>query len=375
MLAQLQGDYAEAERRYHQSLAIREQLSNQDGIASTLSQLGILHTDIARPVEAIAYHLRALTIRLAIGAPQVGIDLTRLHRLRTVLGERAFAETARQYLNDDAYANLSALLEQLPSLGLPTSDPTLDQVLHISTLDVARVSDASVPVPALCGKYWVPFDDPLLPTCPECEAIIDANLDFAAVDMDSQPDRTETIGRPLHGLYAEDRRQASGASAIDPLGGVRLTDVVATAIHSALNSCTEKELLDTCAILLSLMEADAASNWDRINLYFPARLSEARRGLFPDPPLGIGGRLKGTLLTVSCARALRTASRISLQFSLSPMPTGVLALGLAANVDSGACRALGIVNPSEQDELIRLIQEDLLQVHLGGLNLSDLDMP
>ncbi len=376
MLAQLQGDYAEAERRYHQSLTIKGRLGNQDGIASTLSQLGILHTDTARPAEAIAYHLHALNIRLAIGAHKVGIDLTRLHRLRAVHGERAFAQIARQVLdNETAYANLSALLEHLPSLGLLPSDSTPGQVLHISTLDVARVTDAGVPVPALCGKYWVPFDDPLLPTCPECEAIIDANLDFAAVDMDSQPDRTETIGRPLHGLYAEDRRHASGESAVDPLGGVGVADVVATAIHSALNSCIEKELLGTCAILLSLMEADAASNWNRINLYFPPRLGEAKRGLFPDPPLGTGGQLKGTSLTVSGARALRTAARISLQFNLSPMPAGVLLLGLVANLDSGACRALGIVNASEQDEMIRLIQEDLLQVHLGGLNLSDLDTP
>ncbi|WP_327004840.1 tetratricopeptide repeat protein [Dactylosporangium sp. NBC_01737] len=111
ILAQLRGDYTEAERRYQQSLTIEQQLGNQAGIATSYAQLGNLHATTGDPSEAIQLHVQALSIRLAIGLPQAANNITRLTELRERTGHAAFAEAARQTLDDASYTNLIALLD------------------------------------------------------------------------------------------------------------------------------------------------------------------------------------------------------------------------------------------------------------------------
>jgi tetratricopeptide (TPR) repeat protein len=112
ILAQLRGDYLEAERRYQQSLTIEERLGNQAGMATSYSQLGILHAATGNPTNAIAYNIRALIIRLNIGAPQSINDLERLRQLRTTLGSTAFAQAAQQQLDENSYDILRALFDK-----------------------------------------------------------------------------------------------------------------------------------------------------------------------------------------------------------------------------------------------------------------------
>ncbi|WP_369077315.1 tetratricopeptide repeat protein, partial [Paractinoplanes hotanensis] len=45
MRIQARGDYAEAERRYQQSLTIKEELGNRAGMANSYHQLGMLAQD------------------------------------------------------------------------------------------------------------------------------------------------------------------------------------------------------------------------------------------------------------------------------------------------------------------------------------------
>jgi Tetratricopeptide repeat len=60
MIAQLRGNYAQAEQRYQASLAIVEELGDRAGIASTTSQLGVLRTVQGRPAEGVRHNVSAL---------------------------------------------------------------------------------------------------------------------------------------------------------------------------------------------------------------------------------------------------------------------------------------------------------------------------
>ena len=111
MLAQLRGDYEEAERRYRQSLEIKERLGDQAGAASTLSQTGLLQSASGRPDAAVLPHVRALSIRLGLGAHQAQIDIRALQRLRTQLGDAPLIETLRNVLDETSQANLMTLLD------------------------------------------------------------------------------------------------------------------------------------------------------------------------------------------------------------------------------------------------------------------------
>jgi tetratricopeptide (TPR) repeat protein len=91
MLAHLRGDYDEAARQYQRALDIKERLGDQGGLAITYSQLGILKTDRGESTAiAIAWHVKALMIRLHLGVPQARIDLDRLSASRRELGVGPF---------------------------------------------------------------------------------------------------------------------------------------------------------------------------------------------------------------------------------------------------------------------------------------------
>ncbi|MDQ3273591.1 MAG: tetratricopeptide repeat protein [Actinomycetota bacterium] len=60
IIAQLRGDYPQAEQRYHDSLTINEELGNRAGIASTTSQLGVLRTEQGRPGEGVGGFKRSV---------------------------------------------------------------------------------------------------------------------------------------------------------------------------------------------------------------------------------------------------------------------------------------------------------------------------
>ena len=86
-IAQDRGDYDEATRQYQRAIDISERLGDQAGMATTCSQLGILEAERGGPeAVAIAWHVKALAIRLRLGIPQAVIDLRRLAVHRSGLG-------------------------------------------------------------------------------------------------------------------------------------------------------------------------------------------------------------------------------------------------------------------------------------------------
>jgi tetratricopeptide (TPR) repeat protein len=101
MLAHVRRDYDEATRQYLRSLEIDDRLGNQMGMAISFSQLGILETDRGgSTATAIAWHVKALVIRLQLGVPQAQIDLTRLSELRRELGVGPFTSLLAEAVGD-----------------------------------------------------------------------------------------------------------------------------------------------------------------------------------------------------------------------------------------------------------------------------------
>jgi tetratricopeptide (TPR) repeat protein len=111
ILAQLRGDYVEAERRYRQSLQIFEELGDLAGIASSSSQFGLLCSEQGRSADAVGLHVRALSLRLRLGVPQAGFDVRALAGLRARLGTQAFDGQAGKTLDEESLANLHSLLD------------------------------------------------------------------------------------------------------------------------------------------------------------------------------------------------------------------------------------------------------------------------
>ena len=98
VLAQMQGDYAEARALYEESLTIRRQLGNQRGIAATLNNLGNVARDQGDYAGARALYEESLTIYQQLG------DQGSIADLLTNLGIVAF------YQGD--YAGTRALYEE-----------------------------------------------------------------------------------------------------------------------------------------------------------------------------------------------------------------------------------------------------------------------
>jgi tetratricopeptide (TPR) repeat protein len=111
MLAHLRGDYKEAERRYQQSLTIDERLGNQAGMATSWSQLGILHSAAHQYADAIAWHIRALFTRARLQVPQMVIDARALVGIRTQIWNQSFVEMATNIIDDSELAELQTLLD------------------------------------------------------------------------------------------------------------------------------------------------------------------------------------------------------------------------------------------------------------------------
>jgi hypothetical protein len=114
MLAQARGDYEEAERRYRQSLTIKEGLGNAAGLATTLSQLGVLRVETGNVAEGIPYSLQALAIRLDRNSHLAAVDVNVLRVQRDSVGNDRFVEILHERLADEEVDVLLELLADDP---------------------------------------------------------------------------------------------------------------------------------------------------------------------------------------------------------------------------------------------------------------------
>jgi hypothetical protein len=81
-------------------------------MASTLSQIGILHTERGQATDAVPFSLQALALRLQMKSPQVRINLHWLSRQRRELGSAKFSVIVAEHSDAENAANLAALLDE-----------------------------------------------------------------------------------------------------------------------------------------------------------------------------------------------------------------------------------------------------------------------
>ncbi len=161
MIAQAQGDYAEARRQYGASLEIKERLGDQGGRAITLHQLGMLARQEGDHRAAVAYMFQALAIFERLRSPSRDVVLRNLGNLRSEMGEEAFQSAwqeltggqaappvpvGRDPLLDTLIAFIQApnwgesrrIVEATPDLLSDEADALLEQLLAAQQDDGAR---------------------------------------------------------------------------------------------------------------------------------------------------------------------------------------------------------------------------------------------
>ena len=122
IVAQQRGDYDAALDGYRKSLAIEEELGNRAGMASSMSQIGILLTSRGDPAAGVAWNLQSLALRRALRVPQVRINLTWLRRQRALLGAARFAAVLAEHLDPPSQQAVEKMLEQAEESASPPPD-------------------------------------------------------------------------------------------------------------------------------------------------------------------------------------------------------------------------------------------------------------
>lgn len=150
------------------------------------------------------------------------------------------------------------------------------------------------------------------------------------------------------------------SAAAAPLPGLAQFDSVAAASMQHAASLVRAGRLGTHTALLAVAKVHVLGRWDRIWLHCACSPEDIVRQLsLHDPMDHLRETWNGIQLTATCADALRTAMRISTRRG-SPISPGCLVLGLIANPNSAASRALGVGTTIAHKELLGLINEELL---------------
>lgn len=149
-----------------------------------------------------------------------------------------------------------------------------------------------------------------------------------------------------------------------------LTDAVLTV--SAINALEfaaarrDGQALGTADLLLGVIEADMPGSWETVQLR--TRFVEADdAAAHPDPDPEPAGAWHDTALTGTAADGLERAVRIAAEHELDSIPPAVLALGVLSDSDSGAARMLLAEASIAHPELLKLVQDDALDVRLEGV--------
>jgi tetratricopeptide (TPR) repeat protein len=174
----------------------------------------------------------------------------------------------------------------------------------------------------------------------------------------------EIIGLDLPGLPTPDPSAAPLGQA-DPLGGRELSATVVQALDRAASSVRPGEPLDTRNLFLALEASDLRSEWER--LWLEAGNTEYRGRLeLADPEPGPSGSWNSVSLTGTCTRALQVAVLIADSYGFRPVPAGAVALGLAADPQSGAAQSL-MTGDLHHDALMELLGQITLGTRLNNL--------
>jgi WD40 repeat protein len=147
------------------------------------------------------------------------------------------------------------------------------------------------------------------------------------------------------------------------LNGVALHGTVIAALRSAGRKACGRPV-GTRDLLVALMRSDSAGEWHRIWLNCgDSDAIEAKQGR--DLAAEAAGTWEGIPVGGTCLHALDVSRRLSERYRMSPLPAGILALGLIADDTSAASRALG--EGLGRSDLTALIQDAILGTRLDGL--------
>ncbi|RSM47518.1 hypothetical protein DMB66_48115 [Actinoplanes sp. ATCC 53533] len=142
ILAQARGDYAEAERRYQQSLTTSEELGNRVGMATGYHQLGMIAQARGDYAEAERRYQQSLTIKEELGnRAGAAASYHELGNLAYLTGD--YAEAERRYQQSLTIseelgnrAGAATTISQLGSLRAETGNPTEAVTLHCRALAI-----------------------------------------------------------------------------------------------------------------------------------------------------------------------------------------------------------------------------------------------
>ena len=148
--------------------------------------------------------------------------------------------------------------------------------------------------------------------------------------------------------------------------------VLSDTLANAARGLAPGESLTTGRLLDAVARMDVHGDWRRIWLIVgdPERTGLAAAPDPPDPPVPAAepARWAGVPLSGSLAEALRVAGRISDEYSLRPVPSGVVALGLVARRGYGATEALLAGRGATHAQVLHAIQTDVLRITLTDLD-------
>ncbi len=102
---------------YHKSLKIDEEIGNPSGIASSLSQIGVLHTENENAAEGVPFQLKSFAIRMDLKVPEISVDLHWLTRQSELLGEEEFGKIVDEEVGEEQADGVFQLLKQYQEAG------------------------------------------------------------------------------------------------------------------------------------------------------------------------------------------------------------------------------------------------------------------
>jgi hypothetical protein len=97
-------------------------------MASTITELGILSTEIGAPAEGVKWNLCSLGIHLKLGSPRVWIDIEWLVRQRELLGSEHFERIVREQFDKESANAVLDLLDRRNAEN--TADPGGTNPVH-----------------------------------------------------------------------------------------------------------------------------------------------------------------------------------------------------------------------------------------------------
>lgn len=155
---------------------------------------------------------------------------------------------------------------------------------------------------------------------------------------------------------------------VEPLDDTLLSLTVVNALEVAA-ARREGRPLGTLDVLLGILGIDLTWGWESVQIE-ASFVSADDLSRYEDPEPDPRGTWHNVPLTGTATRALGKAAQIAETYKLLPMPGGALALGLLADRRSAASQAMLADASIGHADLLALIQENVLDTRLDGLDLS-----